>query len=127
MYLLDTDILIWAIRGRQDIVNYISFLKQKSPTGISVLSVAEIYKNIFTIELSKVEDYISQHIMFDVDVNIAKLGGRYWQTYHKKFTKLGIIDCMIAATAKENELGLLTLNTRHFPMKDIRVMDPLRS
>lgn len=125
MYLLDTDILIWVIRGRKEIIEAVSSLKNKSPTCISSLSIAEIYKNIFPEELIKTDDYINQHHIYPVDIEIAKQGGLYWQQHIKTVRNLSIIDCLIAATAKENNLTVVTLNSRHFPMRDIKVINPL--
>ena len=42
MYLLDTDNLIWVLRGKPEIVEKVSELKDKSTLSISVISIAEI-------------------------------------------------------------------------------------
>jgi|SRR3990167_7592515 len=125
MYLLDTDVLIWVLRGKKDIVDKVSELKNKSSLGISVISTAEIYKNIFSSELTVTEDYLGQHIIFDVDQKIAKTAGLYWQQYAKQLKNLSLIDCLIAGTANVNSLILVSLNTKHFPMKDIQVLNPI--
>src|ERR1035437_4939555 len=125
MYLLDTDVLIWVLRGKIDIINKVSDLKNKSPLGISVISIAEIYKNIFPSELTITEDYLEQHIIFDVDQKIAKIAGLYWQQYAKQLKNLSLTDCLIAGTANVNDLVLVSLNTKHFPMKDIQVLNPI--
>jgi predicted nucleic acid-binding protein len=125
MYLLDTDVLIWVLRGNEKIIDKVSEIKDKAPASISVLSVAEIYKNIFPSEITVTEEYLSQNIMFSVDERTAKQGGLYWQQYSKKLSKLSLIDCLIAATANLNDLVLVTLNTKHFPMKDFKVLNPL--
>jgi len=125
MYLLDTDVLIWVLRGKKDIVDKVSELKNKSPLGISVISTAEIYKNIFSSELTVTEDYLEQHIIFDVDQKIAKTAGLYWQQYAKQLKNLSLTDCLIAGTANVNSLILVSLNTKHFPMKDIQVLNPI--
>ena len=125
MYLLDTDVLIWVLRGKKDIVDKVSELKNKSPLGISVISTAEIYKNIFSSELTVTEDYLEQHIIFDVDQKIAKTAGLYWQQYAKQLKNLSLTDCLIAGTANVNSLILVSLNTKHFPMKDIQVLHPI--
>lgn len=52
MYLLDTDVLIWVLRGKMDIVEEVLKLKNKADLCISVVSIAEIYKNIFPSELT---------------------------------------------------------------------------
>jgi predicted nucleic acid-binding protein len=125
MYLLDTDVLIWVLRGNREIIEKVSQLKDKTPLSISVISLAEIYKNIFPSELTQTEDYLSQHIQFDVNQKIARIAGFYWQQYAKQLKNLSLTDCLIAGTANVNEAILVTLNSKHFPMKDIKVLNPL--
>lgn len=124
MYLLDTDVLIWVLRGNKEIVKKTSTLKEKSELSISVISIAEIYKNIFPSELTVVEDYLQQHIIFEVDQKIAKISGLYFQQYSKQLKNLSLMDCLIAGTANVNNVTLVTLNSKHFPMKDIQVINP---
>src|SRR3990167_11311918 len=126
MFLLDTDVLIWVLRGKKEIVEKVSKLKEESTLAISVISTAEIYKNVYPSELSITEDYLNEHIVFDVDQKIAKIAGLYWQQYIKRLKNLSLTDCLIAATANVNNLKLVSLNTKHFPMKDIKILNPLR-
>ena len=125
MYLLDTDVLIWVLRGHQSIVSWVSQTKETSPVSISVISIAEIYKHIFPIELTATENLLNHHIILDVDQHIAKAAGLYWQHYSKKLKTLSLADCLIAATANIHNLILVSLNTKHFPMTDIQVINPL--
>lgn len=125
MYLLDTDILIWVLRGNTKIIEKISQLKDKAPLSISVISIAEIYKNIFPSEIIPTEDYFAQHIQFTADQKVARIAGFYWQQYSKNLKNLSLTDCLIAATASVHETTLVSLNSKHFPMKDIKVLNPL--
>jgi len=125
MYLLDTDVLIWVLRGREDITRKVLTFSKKAPLALSVITIAEIYKNIFPSEMTTVEDYLADHIIIDVDIKIAKTAGFYWQEYSKKLKNLSLTDCLIAATANVDSFTLVTLNAKHFPMKDIKVLDPL--
>ncbi|OGH20108.1 MAG: hypothetical protein A3D74_03435 [Candidatus Levybacteria bacterium RIFCSPHIGHO2_02_FULL_37_13] len=125
MYLLDTDVLIWMLRGRKDIIEKVSQLKSVSKLGISVITIAEVYQNIFPSELTETEEFINLHVVFDVDFKAAKVGGLYWQQYSKKLKNLTLSDCLIAATANINDAILVSLNTKHFPMKDIQILNPL--
>jgi len=93
MYLLDTDVLIWVLRGKKEIVEKVSDLKDKSVLSISVISTAEIYKNIFPSELTTTEDFLLQHVIFDVDQKIAKVAGLYWQQYSKQLKNLRLSNC----------------------------------
>lgn len=127
MFLLDTDVLIWVLRGNREIIEKISSLKDKSQLAISVISIAEIYKNIFPAELTVTEDYLEQHIILEIDARIAKIAGLYHQQFSKKLKNLSLTDCLIAATANVNDATLVSLNIRHFPMKDIQILNPSKS
>lgn len=126
MYLFDTDVLIWILRGNKTITEKASLLKNKSSIGISTISIAEIYKNIFPSEIPITENFLKQHITFHVTEDIAKQAGLYWQEYSKKLNALSLTDCLIAATACINDAKLVTLNGKHFPMKNISVLDPTK-
>ncbi len=125
MYLLDTDVFIWILRGRKDLVNKVSALRNKSPLSLSVITIAEVYQNIFPSELLTTEEHIKNHIIFDADQKIAKIAGLYWQQYSRKLKKLSLTDCLIAGTANTNALTLVSLNIKHFPMTDIEKLNPL--
>lgn len=101
----------------------ISKLKKESELAISVISIAEIYRNIFPSEIIETEEFIKEHVIFDVDTNTAKMAGLYWKEYHKSLQNLSLADCLIAATTNINEATLVTLNNKHFPMKDIKLLD----
>ncbi len=124
MYLLDTDVLIWISRNKKEPVNFINKLKNRGSIYISTITIAEIYKNICVSEIEVTEDYINQNIVLNLDTEIAKQAGFYWQKYSKNLKGLSIIDCIIAATAMLNDLKLVTYNIKHFPMKDIKVVTP---
>lgn len=125
MYLVDTNILIWIIRGKKEYIDWFDDLEGNVTLFISSITIAEIFKNVFPQELVRTEKILSQFQVLSVTASLAKQGGLYWQQYNKKYKNLHILDCLIAATTKEHNLTLVTLNTRHFPMSDIRILDPL--
>ena len=124
MIVLDTDIVIWILRGNQAIVAAIDRLVSKESVGISTITVAEIYKNIFPIEMPAVEDFIFYQELFPVSLDIAKIAGLYWNQYHQGLKNLSLTDCLIAATAKIHRATLVTMNIKHFPMDDISLFNP---
>lgn len=126
MYLIDTDILIWVLRGNKKYEKLLQNLKDKEALSISTVTITEIYKNIFPSEFVKTESLLNELQTWDVTPSIAKQAGLYWQEFIKQFKNLSLMDCLIAATANVNNLTLVTLNTKHFPMKDIKTLDPLR-
>lgn len=126
MYVLDTDVVIWILRGDMNVISALDNLVGKSKTGISTITIAEIYKFTFPSEFIKNSDVIEQHHVFTVTSGIAKEAGLYWNQFHKQLLNLSLTDTIIAATAKAHDATLVSLNTRHFPMSDIKVMNPLK-
>lgn len=123
MHLIDTDIIIWVLRNNQ---KYIKLLKKLSKAGtlyISTITIAEVYKNIYPSEYTNTEEVLNKFRSLDVTPTVAKQGGFYWQQFFKKLQGLSLADCLIAATANLNEATLVTLNKKHFPMKDIKLLD----
>ncbi|HZE86670.1 MAG TPA: type II toxin-antitoxin system VapC family toxin [Methylomirabilota bacterium] len=125
MYLIDTDILIWVLRGNKKYEDFLQELKDKGTMSISTVTIAEIYKNIFPSEIVKTENALNEFQAWDVSTSIGKQPGLYWQEYPKKLKNLNLKDCLIAATANVHSAKLVTLNSKYFPMKDISVLIPL--
>jgi predicted nucleic acid-binding protein len=123
MYLIDTDILIWVLRKNKKYQGLVIKLAKKGALSISTATIAEIYQNVYPSELIKTEIVLADFQSIDVNPTVAKQAGLYWQKYSKNLQNLSIIDCIIAATANLNEVILVTLNKKHFPMKDIKLLD----
>lgn len=126
MYLIDTDILIWVLRGNKKYEDLLQNLKYKDSLSISTVTIAEIYKNIYPSEIMKTESVLAEFQTWDVTTSIAKQAGLYWQQYSKRLKNLSLTDCLIAGTANVNNLTLVSLNAKHFPMKDIQTLNPLK-
>lgn len=123
MYLIDTDIIIWVLRDNKTYVDLLKNLARKGSLTISTITVAEIYKNIYPAEMTKTENLLSELQSFDVTLLIAKQAGLYWQEHTNKLKNLNLTDCLIAATANVHEATVVSLNKKHFPMKDIKLLD----
>ena len=126
MILLDTNIIIWVLRAKPEVVRMVDKLSHTDKTALSVITIAEVYQNVLPHELDRTEEYFDSNEILDVNRHIAKAAGLYWNQYQKKFQTLGTTDCLIAATAKYYNCPIVTLNTRHFPMPDIKVLNPLK-
>jgi predicted nucleic acid-binding protein len=98
--LLDTDVLIDHLRGHRHLGD--------EDAAISVISRAELFAGSEPQEKS-VEALLEGCEEVAVDVSIARRAGRI-----KRRTGLKIADALIAATALEHNLPLLTRNLRHF-------------
>jgi predicted nucleic acid-binding protein len=99
--LLDTDVLIDHIRGRRRVVEIASSVA-------SVVTRAELFAGREREEPA-VEALLGRLSEIEVTVDIARQAGRI-----RRRTHLDIADALIAATALEHGLVVITRNRRHF-------------
>ncbi|MGC2374319.1 MAG: type II toxin-antitoxin system VapC family toxin [Solirubrobacteraceae bacterium] len=100
--ILDTDVLIDHLRGHRR-------LDPCDPAWkISVVTRCELFAGRNTDE-PRLRRTLNQIEEFSVDRVIAESAGRIRRT-----TRLDIADALIAATALEHQLPLMTRNLRHF-------------
>lgn len=86
--------------------------------SLSVITVAELYAGVRNeSEHRRIEALPALLHVRDVDVEIARLAGRYRLQYRTSHG-VGIPDALIAATAQVHGARLVTRNARHFPMLD---------
>ena len=122
-FLLDSDISIWITRQNNRVADAVLWVMGRKTAAISVMTVAEIYKGWRSSEEKTYQDFFAIHTTISPDLAIAEVAGKYWQEY-KRFNP-NIVDYLIAASCRVYKLTLLTTNTKHFPMKDIKVINPL--
>lgn len=112
--LLDTDVLIDYLRGRDESVTYVEGLAAQF--YISTITVAELYAGVREgTERVKLDAFIGAFAIVPVEREIAVKGGLYRRDYGKSH-KIGLADALIAATAEHKQATLVTLNKKHFPM-----------
>ncbi len=113
--LIDTDVLIDCLRGREDTRLYIEGL----PVApfLSAATVAELHAGVLDSERDNFDAFIAAFRVLPVTEEIARHGGLHRRDYgHSHGT--GLVNGIIAATALQIGSGLVTLNLRHYPMLD---------
>lgn len=123
--LVDSDVLIWHLRGRADIVEQVQDLSSRYRLGISVITRAEILAGLRDKERKTVLDFLESCEAVPVDVAIADRAGEIVRTFRRKGTTLHLPDALIGASALERGIPLFTCNARHYPMDglDLRVVE----
>jgi len=114
--LIDTDVLIDYLRGNPQAITFI----QQAPLVlfISTITIAELYAGVREGEEREVlKRTLETYVKIDIEPEIAELGGLYRRDYGKSHG-VGLVDALIAATAKLHGYRLATLNKKHFPMLD---------
>jgi hypothetical protein len=113
MVLLDTTVLVDALRGHSEALRYIEQLPDRP--AISSVTVAELYAGVRVEEEEALHQFISIFNVFPVDASVAQRAG-YWRRDFGPGHGTSLTDAMIAATAETQGAELATHNTKHFPM-----------
>ena len=118
--LFDTDVLIDYLRGRPEAVLFVE--EKVAEACVSVMNIAELYQGVRNgNERVKLGKMLSVLPSLPITSDIAEQGGTFSRDYRPSHG-CGLADCLIAATADQHGLTLVTLNPRHFPMlQDIEV------
>lgn len=122
-FLIDTDVLIDYLRGRERAAKFLEDLKGE--LLVSSISVAELYSGVRGVEEEQALDqFLQAFLVVEVDQAIAKKAGLYRHEFSKSHGT-GLADALIAASAESRHSILVSLNRRHFPMvKGIKVPYP---
>ncbi len=117
MILIDTDVLIWILRGRVDIKNKMEeFIKDiEEKLYISPIQIAEVYAGLKEKEKIDTALFLDALPCIDITDQIGKLSGEYLNLYRKSHG-ITMADAMIAACSRIYNLRLWTLNRKHYPM-----------
>jgi predicted nucleic acid-binding protein len=119
-YLLDTDILIWHLRGRADIVKVVEQFAGKDRLYISAISRTEVVMGMLPKEEMITMEFLSSLSTCSVNKEVADKAGEYIRIFRKKGVIIEIPDALVSATAATNNLVLVTLNLKDYPMEDVK-------
>ena len=117
-YLIDTDIIIFALRGDKTVLA--KFEENKNiPISISMITYAEL---VFGAKRSqnertnmlKVNRIREIYPVEELNIGIMELFADIKANMYSKAIKIEDMDLFIAATAIYNDLTLITNNTKHF-------------
>ena len=115
--LVDTDVLIDFLRGRELAVSFVN--RESDRIILSSIAVAELYAGVRGgkdgSEQSTLERFLSMFRIVHVTAEIARLGGLYKRDYGRSHG-IGLADAVVAATATLENAELKTLNVKHYPM-----------
>lgn len=117
MIIVDTDILIWILRGDRRIEKYFKdvVMKTEGYVFITPVQIVEIYAGLRPEERLKAEYFVESLNVVGIDRNTGKLAGEFINKYGKSHN-VTMADALIAASTRINGFKLWTLNKRHYPM-----------
>lgn len=122
-YLLDTTVLIDHLRGRQPVVKFVTELAQAgNELGTCSIGVAELYSGLSDKHRAIAEKLIDSLEYWETTRETAKLAGSYRFDFARKGVALTTTDALVAAVAVKHGAVLVTANTKHYPMKEVELL-----
>ena len=119
--LFDTDILIWIQRGNERAAELI---ERDFNRFISVFTYTELLQGAANKTQSRlIRDFLSEYgfQLLPLSENIGHRASIYIEEFGLS-SRLWAADALIAATAAENNITLVSGNSKHFrPIKDLRL------
>lgn len=125
-FLLDSDVLIDLLKGHAPTIQALRHFPIRTRMYYSAISEAELWAGVPTDEGEEAQALsrlLSSMEPVAIDGSVARAAGRYRHDYQASHGT-SLADALVAASAKIHSLSLITRNTRHFPMKDIQVLQP---
>jgi predicted nucleic acid-binding protein len=113
-FLIDSDVLIDVSRGNAAAIKYIDDLRE--PWALSRVTAMELIVGARDKrDLATIDGFLSFYPVVPLSDNIGTSAYRLLKTYAKSHG-LHVFDSLVAATAIEMALTLITLNRRHYQM-----------
>jgi len=118
--LLDTTILIDVLRARQNRRDLLTRLVEQGHTlTIAAINLAEVYAGMRPEEETKTNSFLSSLDCYPITAAIARRAGLLTSLHARKGRTLTLADMIVAATAIEHNLTLMTDNRKDFPIPDL--------
>ncbi len=124
-FILDSDVIIWHLRGHEPTEELLRELEPEQPLGCSAISMFEVWSGVRSEDEEPTQQFLRVLYKIPVDGDIALKAAEYWREFRGRGTTLGQADALIAATAHVLKLVLVTYNSNHYPMKDITLYQPM--
>lgn len=118
-YLLDSNVVIWHLRGQEAVVSRVAHLSQRGRLGLSVITRAEVIQGMREPEREGTYTFLDACETLPIDQAAADRAGEIVRSYRTRGVTIDLPDALIGATALESGIPLFTCNTRHFPMSGL--------
>ncbi len=119
--LLDTTVLIDALRGRSAAERVRALRGTGQTPWICAINVEEVLRGVKGKEEASVARLLAGLRIAPLGRAEGELAGRWRRDHARKGTTLSQADCLIAAAAVGVDARLATGNPKHFPMAEVEV------
>lgn len=117
-YLVDTDWIINGLKGRREELAILEGHRDEG-LGVSVITLGELYEGAYgnpqpDVHIAIFQDFLTLFTVLPLSDETMRSFGRLRAMLRQQGTLIPDFDLLIAATALEHNLVLLSRNLRHF-------------
>ncbi len=119
---LDSDVLIWHLRGERKAFNLLKRLRnnEQYDLWIGAMQRAEVVFFMRPAEESTTLLFLAQFQTASVDQQIIDMAGEIYRKWNPR-NGTDVNDAILAATVLQTGGIIYTLNSKHFPMPEVTI------
>ena len=119
---VDSDILIWHLRGERKALDFIKGLRNKGEYELwtGAMQRAEVVFFMGSDEKEKTELFLSLFKTAPVDQEIVDIAGELYRKWNPSHG-VDVHDAILAATSMRTGGKIFSMNLQHYPMPDVLV------
>lgn len=115
-FALDSDVVIWHLRGREPVVRLVLDLAERGRLALPAVVRAEVIQGMRDPEREATLGFLDACATLPVDADVADHAGEVVRAFRRVGLTLALPDALIAATAVAYGAPLYTCNPRHYPV-----------
>ena len=119
--LLDSDVVIWHLRGHDSIVRHVTGLAHGRRLGLSAVTRAEVLQGMRPPEREATLALLDACETLPVDGDVADRAAALVRRQRSRGVTIPLPDALIAATAITAGVPLHTCNARHYPFDELQL------
>lgn len=119
MKLFDTSVIVDYLRGHARAIDLLeAWVGVGESLAASELTRFELLSGVRPTEHDQIEGLFSVLSWVPVTEDISRRAGEFARAYRRSHSGIGVVDYLLAGTARSLGADLVTTNVRHFPMFD---------
>ncbi len=118
-FLLDSDVVIWHLRGNAAVVEFVLGLASRGRLGLSAITRAEVLLGMREPERALTLRFLDSCETLPVLAATADRAGEIFRVFRSRGITFSLPDSLIGATALLASIPLYTCNPRHYPLPDL--------
>ena len=124
-FLLDTASLVDLSKDIEPVRSRVhAWLDQDEAVAACPITVAEFFAGVPPAERPIWDVFFDRLDYWEMTREVARLAGVYRYDYARRGQQLSTADTLLAALAVLRDAALVTSNVRHFPMPELRTLNP---